>query len=89
MSYRTYYDDLGDENVELDESSPWSLPEGYREREIFNALVNIAAGADRSCLPVSRTTLHTAVQDLRSAAPGFGSKFRKDPRKFSSTPRDY
>lgn len=86
MSYRTYYDDNGDETVELEEA-PFDLPRGYADREVDLAWANTARGTQRADLLVSRVTLHRTVQTMRKHTPWFGDKFRKDPRRFSSLPR--
>lgn len=86
MSYRTFYDENGDEVIELEEGQPWSLPPNYRGLEVCSTYRNIRNGAERSSLPVSRTTLHMAIQLVRTLTPGFGARFAKDPRPFSSLP---
>ena len=86
MSYRTYWDENGDETLELEEGASFELPKDYRASEIAHAMWNLANGADRREMPISRETLHCAVQALRRQTPGFGERFRKDPRRFSSTP---
>lgn len=86
MTYRTYWDENGDETVELEEG-PFPLPSNYARLETANAALNMFAGYDRREMPISRNTLHSAVQLLRANIPGFGAKFKKDPRQFSSTPR--
>jgi hypothetical protein len=86
MSYRTYWDENGDETVELEEGAPFSLPRDYREREVRLAFENVALrDADRRDMPISRATLHRTVQRMRESTWGFGDKFKKDPRRFSST----
>lgn len=85
-NYRTYWDENGDETTELEDYS-FKLPKNYREREIHYAFLNTVAGTARADLAVSRNTLHGAVQMLRACTYGFGDRFKKDPRRFSSTPR--
>lgn len=87
MTYRTYWDENGDETVELEEG-PFPLPANYREQETKLAFLNIVCNdADRRDMPISRSTLHAAVQEVRKCTWGFGDKFKKDPRQFSSLPR--
>ena len=89
VTYRTFWDENGDEITELvegDDAPPWSLPDNYREREVYLAFENMLLGADRRELPVSRNVIHLAVQRLRLCTYGFGDRFAKDPRPFSSTP---
>lgn len=87
--YRTYYDEIGDEVVELEEDrSKWNLPSTYRFREVQIAAENMWQGHDRAELAISRNTLHQAVQLLRAYTPHWGKKFAKDPRQFSSMRRE-
>jgi hypothetical protein len=88
MTYRTYWDENGDETVELEEGSTWSLPPNYRDGEVALAFLNIVVNdADRRDMPISRNTLHLAVQEVRTCTWRFGKKFERDPRPFSSLPK--
>lgn len=60
--------------------SPYSL-------EVLTAMANLRAGHDPRHLLHSARTLVEATQAIRAERPDWGAKFRKDPRRFSSTPR--
>jgi hypothetical protein len=86
MSYRAYWDENGEETVELVEGSCFPLPDNYREREVAIAFLNMVSGVGKKEMLISRNTLHRATQSVRECTWGFGGKFKKDPRKYSSRP---
>lgn len=85
--YVVEIDESGDEVLVLDERAS-SLPANYREREIELTAENLRWGHNRADLAVSRYTRHITVQRTRAAHKGWGSKFFKDPRPFSSVRND-
>lgn len=87
LSYREFYDENGDETIELADYD-FRLPLRYLRREVELATLNLMRGADRRDMPVSRNTLHLAVQDARHRTHGFGDRFCRDPRPFSSLWKD-
>ncbi len=59
----------------------------YFQREVEMAISNLEAGHEARHTLHSKEVLLEAEQIARSADLSWGCKFRKDPRRFSSTPR--
>lgn len=59
----------------------------YLAREIELAVENLRAGHSPRHLLCSTNVLVAATQRLRAERPEWGVRFKKDPRRFSSTPR--
>jgi hypothetical protein len=83
VTYRTEWDDQGDEVLVLED---FRLPSTFHRREVDLAAMNLTRGVERFYLLVSRQVRFEAVQRLRMRR-GWGEAFAQDPRRFSSTPR--
>lgn len=59
----------------------------YGEREVQMCVENLRAGHEPRHLLHSPVVVLEATQRLRAEQPSWGERFRKDPRRFSSTPR--
>lgn len=59
----------------------------HLEREIADAVANLRAGHAPRHLLHSPRVIVAAVQQVRAEQPSWGERFKKDPRRFSSTPR--
>lgn len=63
------------------------LPAGHHAREVEHAVANLREGHAPWHTLHSPVVLLAAIQVLRAETPGWGARFKRDPRKFSSTPR--